>query len=95
MTVYSLYSRKNHVQVYKTLKAAGIEYFVFESHLCGAHRNKECTYLGLWDSVNPENKAKPSICSRFTPVFESGNNLENISPFVIAYQSPNYVVLKL
>ncbi|KAI6225317.1 C-mannosyltransferase dpy-19 [Aphelenchoides fujianensis] len=95
MEVYSLYSRRTPQEVHAKLKSLGVNYIVFESQHCGEHRRPECSYLGIWDSVDPARRSQPSICSRFVEPIEQAADYQKLLPFHVVFNSFNYAVLKL
>uniref|UniRef100_A0A914BX01 Uncharacterized protein n=1 Tax=Acrobeloides nanus TaxID=290746 RepID=A0A914BX01_9BILA len=94
MKVYSLYSRKPIHEVYQTLKSMRVDYYVFQPHNCQPNPRKGCSYIEMWDLVDPTNINKPSLCDIIHDSLQN-NNINIIQPFETVYNSRFYVVFKL
>ncbi|VDK49036.1 unnamed protein product [Anisakis simplex] len=95
MKVYSMYSKKPLMEVYRTLKSMGVNYFIYQPESCRQHPTKpECSYRAIWDLEDPSNVSRQSLCDIYHIAF-STRDFTLIEPFKVLYVSPTYVVFKL
>ncbi|KAM0735340.1 C-mannosyltransferase dpy-19 [Formica fusca] len=92
MKVYEIFSRKDAISVYNSLRNMKVSYIVLEEQLCLGFANlpRGCQMIDLWDVAdNGTAKAanKPPLC----PFLFKGN----AHPFRRAFVNNNYVVLQL
>ncbi|CAD6188034.1 unnamed protein product [Caenorhabditis auriculariae] len=96
LKVYSMFSRKPIKQVYKTLKAMGIDYFIFQVMNCGEDKRRpQCVYRGMWDEADPANRDRTALCDL---LIQAANTRDDaaLAPFRMVYNpNRNYIVLKL
>ncbi|CAJ0941106.1 unnamed protein product, partial [Mesorhabditis belari] len=94
LKVYSMFSKKPLREVYKTLKAMKIDYFVFQIMNCAPHHARaECSYRSMWDLHDPSNARRESLCDVWERLLNG--HPEDISPFKMVYNQNGYTVFQI
>ncbi|KAL6438695.1 hypothetical protein ACFW04_004595 [Cataglyphis niger] len=92
MKVYEIFSRKDVISVYNSLRDMKVSYIVLEEQLClgSANLPRGCQMIDLWDVVD-NGTAKAANKMPLCPLLFKGN----AHPFKRAYVNNDYVVLQL
>ncbi|XP_020284108.1 C-mannosyltransferase dpy-19 isoform X2 [Pseudomyrmex gracilis] len=92
MKVYEIFSRKDAISVYHSLRNMKVNFVVLDIALCSGYANlpRGCQMIDLWDVVDggaAKTANKPPLC----PILLR----ENAYPFRRVFANNNYVVLQL